>query len=179
MTHDLGLRLEDNETMKLNGSQIAIQIATFFGIGRLPKGPGTWATLGTVPLAFGLLHLSPISYMAITIVLLIVGIVCCEIAEKVRNTHDDGDLVIDEVVGFLLTMTWLPITWQSFVLGFVFFRFLDILKPFPVNLLDKRVKGGLGVMIDDVAAGILANAALQVIYAKTNWLGSQLISLSS
>jgi phosphatidylglycerophosphatase A len=98
-------------------------------------------------------------------------------AEKSRNTHDDGDLVIDEVVGLLITMTWLPITWQSFVFSFILFRILDIGKPFPINLLDKRIKGGLGVMLDDVAAGMIANVLLQLVYSKTNWLGSQVVTL--
>lgn len=177
IVHDRLSRLRDNQEMKERTAKIAIQIATFFGIGSWPRIPGTWATLATVPIAFGLLHLNPVLYMGITFFVLIAGVIACEITEKSRNTHDDGDLVIDEVVGFLITMTWLPITWQSFVFGFFLFRFLDILKPFPVNLLDKRIEGGLGVMLDDVAAGILANVVLQVIYTKTNWLGSQLITL--
>lgn len=158
-------------------SKIAFQIATFFGIGLLPKAPGTWATLAALPLAFAFLHLSPLTYMVLTVLLLFVGIFACDLTEKLRGSHDGQDLVIDEVVGLLITMTWLPITWQSFVLGFIFFRALDILKPFPINLIDKRIKGGLGVMLDDVAAGIIANVILQLIYSKTNWLGSQVVYL--
>lgn len=156
-------------------TKIALQIATLFGIGKLPKAPGTWASLASLPVAFLLLHLNPVTYMALTFVLLIVGIIACDIVDRFRNSHDDGDLVIDELVGILITMTWLPITWQSFVLGFILFRLLDILKPFPINLLDKRIKGGLGVMLDDVAAGMIASVLLQLVYSKTNWLGSQLV----
>ena len=156
-------------------SKIALQIATLFGIGYLPKAPGTWATLASLPVAFLFLKLGPMIHMALTFLLLIIGIFACDIIGRDRNTHDDSELVIDELVGILITMTWLPITWQSFVLGFILFRLLDILKPFPINLLDKRIKGGLGVMLDDVAAGMIANVILQLVYSKTNWLGSQLV----
>ena len=156
-------------------TKIALQIATLFGIGNLPKAPGTWATLASLPVVFLLLRLNPLTYMILTFLLLIIGIVACDILGRHRNSHDDGDLVIDELVGILITMTWLPITWQSFVLGFILFRILDIVKPFPINLLDKRIKGGLGVMLDDVAAGMIASVLLQLVYSKTNWLGSQLV----
>ncbi len=167
----------DNSYMQDMRSKIATQIATLFGIGNLPKAPGTWATLASLPVVFLLLHLNPVAYMVVTFLLLIIGIIACDILNRHRNSHDDGDLVIDELVGILITMTWLPITWQSFVLGFILFRLLDILKPFPINLLDKRIKGGLGVMLDDVAAGMIASVILQLVYSKTNWLGSQLVIL--
>lgn len=157
--------------------KVSFQIATFFSIGLLPKMPGTWATLATIPVAWGLMQMNPVAYMGATFVLLIVGIIACEVVESGSGKHDQGHLVIDEVVGYLIAMTWLPITWQSFVFGFVFFRALDIVKPFPINFLDRRMKGGLGVMLDDVAAGVLSNIVLQVIYTKTNWLGSQLVTL--
>jgi len=73
-------------------------------------------------------------------------------------------------------MTWLPMTWQSMLFGFVLFRVLDILKPFPIGFIDKKVQGGLGVIADDVVAGLIANIALQVVYSQTNWLGARLIS---
>lgn len=170
---------ESDTTSPMNErvNKMVLQIATFFGIGSLPKAPGTWATLAALPVAYVFLKLGPLPYMVLTFLLLIVGIIACDILEKSRSSHDDGDLVIDEVVGLLITMTWLPITWQSFVLGFFLFRILDIFKPFPINLLDKRIKGGLGVMLDDVAAGIIANVVLQLIYSKTNWLGSQVVTL--
>jgi len=158
--------------------KVSFQIATFFSIGLLPKMPGTWATLATIPVAWGMLtQMSPVTYMAVTFLLLIIGAFACEVVETGTGQHDQGHLVIDEVVGYLITMTWLPITWQSFVFGFVFFRALDIAKPFPINFLDRRMKCGLGVMLDDVAAGVLANVVLQLIYTKTNWLGSQLVTL--
>jgi phosphatidylglycerophosphatase A len=158
-------------------SKIALIIATFFGAGKLPKAPGTWGSLAALPFAFLFLHLNPVAYMGLTFFILLVGVFACDITEKSRNTHDDSDLVIDEVVGILITMTWLPISWQSLVFGFILFRILDIWKPFPINLLDRRIKGGLGVMLDDVAAGIIANVILQIVYSKTSWLGSQMVTL--
>lgn len=156
--------------------KISFGVATFLGIGLLPKMPGTWATLATIPVVIGATYVGPFFYMGLTFVLLILGALACEVVEAQSEVHDSGHLVIDEVVGFLITMTWLPITWQSFVFGFVFFRMLDIAKPFPISFLDRRVKGGLGVMIDDVAAGVIANVVLQVIYTKTSWLGSQMVT---
>jgi phosphatidylglycerophosphatase A len=83
--------------------------------------------------------------------------------------------VIDEVIGFLITMTWLPMTWQAYLAGFLLFRVLDIFKPFPIGYLDEKVPGGLGVVADDVAAGMIANIILQVVLVKTAWLGMQIL----
>ena len=85
----------------------------------------------------------------------------------------------DEVVGFLITMVWLPLTWQSLLLGFVLFRFFDIVKPPPIRQLDQHVKGGFGVMIDDIAAGLISSVILQIIYTQTSWLGVQISTLTS
>lgn len=150
-----------------------LQLATFFGVGLLPKGPGTWGTLATMPFAIFLAWLGPLYHMTLTVLLLPVAILAAEIYEREKAKHDAKEIVIDEVLGFLITMTWLPMTWQSFAIGFVLFRMLDIFKPFPIGYLDKKIQGGLGVVIDDVAAGIIANIVLQLIYAKTAWLGVQ------
>lgn len=155
-----------------------IRIATFFGIGKARKAPGTWGTLATIPLVLLLMHFGILTYMVATLLLLPLAIVSAEVYEKQSATHDSKEIVIDEVLGFMITMTWLPMSWQSFVLGFLLFRALDIWKPFPISYLDKKVQGGLGVVIDDVAAGIVANLILQVVYTKTNWLGSQLVILT-
>lgn len=139
----------------------------------MPKIPGTWGTLATLPLAWLLMQTGPIIYMIAVVLLLPVAILAAEMYEQETKSHDSGAIVIDEVLGFLITMTWLPINWRSFVLGFLLFRLLDIWKPFPISYLDKKIPGGLGVVIDDVAAGIVANVILQIVYTKTMWLGSQ------
>lgn len=155
-----------------------LKLATFFGVGKLPKGPGTWGTLATVPVAFLLAKGGPLIYMTVTLLLVPIAIVAAELYMKEHNVKDAPEIVIDEVIGFLITMTWMPLTWQAFVAGFVLFRFLDILKPPPIKYFDKRVPGGLGVVMDDLVAGVMANIFLQFIYAQTNWLGSQSITFS-
>lgn len=154
-------------------------IATWFYVGKIPKAPGTWATFATLPLALGLNSAGPILYMAIIFVILVVGIIAADFYEKQTSVADNSEIVIDEVVGFLITMLWLPPTWQAYLVGFALFRFLDILKPFPIGFLDKRVKGGMGIMIDDLVAGIIANVVLQQLYTHTSFLGSQLIHISN
>lgn len=146
-----------------------------FGIGRFPKGPGTVGTLVTIPIVILLSKLGPLYYMGAVILLLPVGIAACEAYEQVKGGHDHKEIVIDEVLGFLITMVWLPMTWQAILIGFALFRVLDITKPLFIGYLDKKIQGGLGVMIDDVAAGIIASLIMQVIYTQTNWLGSQIL----
>lgn len=153
--------------------KIITLLATFFGSGRLPKSPGTWGTLATIPLWYGLAQLHAIPYMIIVLLLCVLAILVAQAYESMTNTHDSKEIVIDEVVGFLITMTWLPMTWQSLVFGFVLFRIVDIVKPPPIRQLDRKVKGGVGVVIDDIAAGIVCNIVLQLIYTHTSWLGAQ------
>ena len=88
------------------------------------------------------------------------------------------EIVIDEMIGFMIAMTWMPQTWQAYLAGFCLFRFLDILKPPPIRYFDRRVPGGLGVVLDDVVAGLVANIFLQFIYSQTPWLGIQNIVFS-
>ncbi len=157
---------------------LLLQLATFFSIGKFPKAPGTAATLATIPIWYLLAQTGPLIYMIVTLLLVPVGILAAQAYEGHSQKHDSKEIVIDEVVGFLITMTWLPITWQSCILGFFIFRFLDIVKPWPIGLLDRKVQGGVGVMIDDIAAGLIGSLILQVIYTKTNWLGSQILILT-
>lgn len=149
-------------------------LATFFYIGKFPKAPGTMATLATIPLWYLLSDLNPVWYMVIVFIIVIAGIFIAQAYEKIKHTHDSKEIVIDEVAGFLITMVWLPVTWQSALFGFILFRFFDIVKPPPIRQLDQKVMGGVGVMIDDVAAGIIANLLLQIVYNKTLWLGAQI-----
>mgnify|MGYP001609036609 CR=1 FL=1 len=98
---------------------------------------------------------------------------------KTLINKDSKEIVIDEVVGFLITMAWVPLTWQSAVIGFCLFRFFDIVKPPPIRQLDKKIPGGFGVMIDDIAAGIISSILMQLIYNQTNWLGIQISTLTA
>lgn len=152
-----------------------IRFATFFGIGKLPKAPGTWGSLAALPLAYGLNWVGPLAIMVAVAVFAILGVLACEFYEQDFGGHDHPEIVIDEVVGILITMTWLPNTWQAYLVGFLAFRVLDIWKPFPIGYLDKKVPGGIGVMADDIAAGILANIGLQLLYTNTYLLGARLV----
>lgn len=150
-------------------------IATFFNIGKIKFAPGTWGTLATVPFVYAVAQTNGLIYMIVCLLLLPLAILAAEFHERKLGTHDSSEIVIDEVLGFFIAMTWVPITWQSMLIGFFLFRVLDILKPFPIGYIDKKVHGGLGVIADDLVAGILVNIILQVILTKTNWLGTQII----
>ncbi len=156
-----------------------ILIATYFNIGRISKAPGTVATAATIPLWWALSQAGPLIYMLVVLMLIPLGIFAAKAYEAQSSEHDAKEIVIDEVVGYLITMVWLPLTWQSMVLGFIIFRFLDIVKPPPIRQLDQHVKGGFGVMIDDIAAGLIGSVILQIIYTQTSWLGVQISTLTS
>lgn len=148
-------------------------IATCGGVGYLPKAPGTWGTLVAVPFAMGLAMLPPLVSMLAILTLAILGIMASERVCQQSGVHDQQSIVIDEFVGFLIAVNWLPQTWQSYVFAFVLFRFLDITKPLFIGRLDRQLKGGVGVMADDLAAGIVANVLLQWVYYNTPFLGLQ------
>jgi phosphatidylglycerophosphatase A len=151
------------------------KIATFFGVGFFPKGPGTAGTVAAIPLVLLLSWAGPLIYMVVTILLLPVAILAAQVYEDDVGGHDHKEIVIDEVVGFLVAMTWLPMTWQAMLAGFLLFRVLDIFKPFPISYLDEKVPGGLGVVVDDLVAGIVVSLILQYVYQHTTWLGSQVM----
>ncbi|MGE5085325.1 MAG: phosphatidylglycerophosphatase A [Bacillota bacterium] len=151
------------------------KLATFFGVGLSPKAPGTVATAATIPVVYLLNLAGPLVYMLAILILLPVGILAAQVYEDDMGGHDHSEIVIDEVVGFLITMVWLPMTWQAILIGFVVFRLLDITKPLFIGYLDKKIQGGLGVMVDDVAAGIVASLFMQFLFTHTNWLGSQIL----
>jgi len=131
----------------------------------MPFVPGTFGTLGAFPVVYAFALLGPLPYMIATIVFIVFSVLVAHIFESFHGEHDSSCIVIDEVAGFLVTMTWVPLTPQYWIAGFLLFRIFDMLKPFPIGLLDAKVKGGLGTVIDDVAAGLVANVILQF------WLG--------
>jgi phosphatidylglycerophosphatase A len=151
-------------------------VAIYFGVGLSPKAPGTVATVATIPLVLLLSLAGPIIYMISVVILLPIGIMAAQVYESDKGGHDHKEIVIDEVVGFLITMIWMPMTWQAILIGFILFRLLDITKPLFIGYLDKKIQGGLGVMLDDVAAGVIASLVMQLLFTHTNWLGSQVIA---
>ena len=133
-----------------------------FGSGLSPRAPGTAGTLLAIPLYLLVAHWSLPLYSLFIIVTALLGIWFCEAASRELGVHDHPGIVWDEFVGYWITMWALPNNWIWVVAGFVVFRILDIAKPWPISVLDKKVKGGFGIMIDDIVAGILACAALHL-----------------
>jgi phosphatidylglycerophosphatase A len=131
-------------------------IATALGAGYSPIAPGTCGTAVTVPLAFALATLPLWQYAIVVVAITAVGIWAADRADRAWGTHDSGRIVIDEVAGYLVTMALVDRGhWAPLVVGFVVFRALDIIKPPPVRWLDRNLPGGFGVVIDDIAAGVL------------------------
>ncbi|OYZ17399.1 MAG: hypothetical protein B7Y39_15355 [Bdellovibrio sp. 28-41-41] len=159
--------------------KIAEIISTWFYVGKIRFAPGTWGTLATVPFVILFQTFGSILYMVCAFVILFAGIFLSDIYEKSKGNHDLSEIVIDEVAGYMIAMTMLPMTWQALAAGFILFRFFDILKPFPIGWLDRKIGGGLGVMLDDVAAGVITNVILQLLYTKTTLLGTQLIFINT
>lgn len=135
-------------------------LAFGFGSGLAPKAPGTFGTLAAVPLYLLLTQLDLLTYSALVVLAGIVGIWICGKASKELNVHDHPGIVWDEFVGFWVTMWMLPTTWYTVLAGFALFRFFDIVKPWPIRFYDKNLGGGLGIMLDDILAGIASCAIL-------------------
>jgi phosphatidylglycerophosphatase A len=131
-------------------------LALGMGSGLSRYAPGTAGTLVAVPLGLLLKQLPPSLFWIALVGLFLVGIPICGTAARMIGRDDPGSIVWDEMVGFWLTVAVLPVTWAWWLAGFVWFRFFDILKPWPIRTLEKRVAGGLGIMLDDVLAGAYA-----------------------
>jgi phosphatidylglycerophosphatase A len=136
-------------------------LAYGFGSGLAPVAPGTFGTLAALPLFWLLKDLSLPVYLLLTVLAFIAGIWICQQAVDWLGRDDPSAVVWDEIVGYLVTMTAAPAGWQWMVIGFVLFRLFDIWKPWPISLADRKLHGGLGIMLDDVLAGIYAAIVLQ------------------
>ena len=138
-------------------------LATVFGVGYSPVAPGTLGTLVAI-LVYYFLSEIPSPLNEITLIgFFFLSVWVSENAERLFGKKDDQKIVIDEIIGFLITMLWVPKTIRFVMIGFFLFRVFDILKPFPIRHVEKRFKGGFGVVLDDVAAGVYANIVLQII----------------
>lgn len=149
----------------INKSQLKdpiVFIALGLGSGLTPKAPGTAGTVLAIPLYLLMQPLTLTSYAIITFALIIAGIWICGYATRKLGVHDHPGIVFDEIAGFLVTMFAAPSGWLWLVVGFVLFRFFDAVKPWPVSWFDKNLKGGFGIMIDDIVAGGLSFAVIQI-----------------
>ncbi len=134
-----------------------------FGSGCAPKAPGTMGTLVGVLFYLPLQLLALPYYVAVVVFVSLIGIWLCGQTARALGVHDHPGIVWDEIAGYLLTMVAAPAGWGWIALGIVLFRIFDIWKPWPIGLLDKQLKGGLGVMADDLLAGIFSLTIMQII----------------
>ena len=143
-------------------------LAFGFGSGLLPKAPGTYGTLVGIPIYLLIQPLPLIYYSVIVVLAFAIGIWLCEVTSRDLGVHDHGGIVWDEIVGYLVTMALAPSGWLWVVAGFLLFRLFDILKPWPIRWFDQRVEGGLGIMLDDLIAGLFAAGCL-VLLNRWEW----------
>lgn len=145
-------------------------LALGFGSGLAPKAPGTFGTIAAIPLVLLLSVYCTLNlYIALTIIFSVVGIWICGVTATDMQVHDDSSIVWDEVVGMMITLIAVPLSWQNVLLGFVLFRLFDIVKPWPISYLDKHVHGGFGIMVDDILAGLFALVCMQF-FLFMQWL---------
>ncbi len=131
-----------------------------FGSGLIPLMPGTFGSLAAIPLILLLAPAGNVIFITATILSSIAGVYFCGKTATDMGVHDHGSIVWDEVAGMLLTFLFVPLSMSTLIAGFVLFRIFDILKPWPIGPVDKTVHGGLGIMLDDILAGIMACVCL-------------------
>ncbi|MEF3192837.1 MAG: phosphatidylglycerophosphatase A [Halothiobacillaceae bacterium] len=137
-------------------------LAHGLGSGLVPMAPGTFGTLAALLPWLLLAQLALPLYLAVVLLAALAGVWLCGEAARKMGRDDPGSIVWDEWVGLWVALVGLPPTWPWVLAGFVLFRLFDILKPWPVGWLDRRFHGGFGIMLDDIAAGIMAAACLQI-----------------
>jgi phosphatidylglycerophosphatase A len=141
-------------------------IATFFGIGHLQPGSGTWAAAVTILFWSGGSHWlrtgweAPVALL-VSVVITLIGIPTSSVVARESGRKDPGFVVIDEVAGQMIALVGVPVNWKYLLAGFILFRSLDIVKPFPLRRLE-LLPGGTGIMLDDVGAGLYALVLLQI-----------------
>lgn len=139
-------------------------LATGFYIGNIPFAPGTFGSIPGLALGFFVAGLKLPLALACTGLFIAMAVRIAAEAEKLLKKKDPACIVIDEIAGMAVTLVGLPFNLTTVLIGFIIFRFLDILKPFPIRALDQQVSGGVGIVMDDVVAGIFANLLLRLIY---------------
>jgi len=140
----------------------AVLLARGFGAGCSPVAPGTVGTAVAVPLVCLQLVLSTEVFLVFVLVFVLGAVYVAAVADKQMDETDDPSIVVDEMAGFLIAMAYVPLTPWSLLGGFVLFRALDIFKPPPINTVERKFSGGLGIVGDDLVAGLMTNALLQL-----------------
>lgn len=143
--------------------KVALLLSLWFGTGLLPGIPGTFGTAGAIPL-YLLTDILDLRYQALLVLIIVIGAIwSSHRSHRILGRVDPREIVIDEVAGFLLTVVFIPFTLRNLIAGFFLFRFFDILKPPPVRTIERRVKGGFGVVLDDLLAGVYAHLSLRLV----------------
>lgn len=143
--------------------KLALCLSLWFGAGLMPVAPGTFGTLAALPIAVFKNNFGTFYEVLILAIVILVAVWASGVSEKLLGRVDPSEVVIDEVAGFLMTIFLLPASWLNLTLGFFLFRFYDILKPFPIGTLERRVKGGAGIVVDDLLAGVYGNLSVRVL----------------
>ena len=138
-------------------------LAFGFGSGLSPFAPGTMGTLAAIPFIFALKSLGTPGFWIVLLLLFLLGIWLCDQVSRKLGVHDHGGIVWDEMVGYWLSMAFVPLQWQWLLAAFVLFRFFDIVKPWPIRQLDRKVSGGFGIMIDDIVAAVFTMVILALV----------------
>ena len=143
------------------GERAVLFVATGFFIGTVPFAPGTFGSLLGLPLCFLLSRLNFLQSLICILVFILFAIGIASAAEKIIKQKDPGQIVIDEIAGLMVALAGLPFNLKTVLAGFIIFRVFDILKPFPIRILEKRVGGGSGIVLDDVLAGVYGNLIIR------------------
>ena len=144
--------------------KLIVALATGLYSGKIPFAPGTWGSAFALIPWYFCRGLSLVNYLIVLAVIFVVGFLTSGSAEKIIDRPDPGCIVIDEILGMFITLTLAPNHPVAWLLGFVLFRIFDVLKPFPVSWFDTHLHGGIGIMMDDVMAGVYALICLQLIW---------------
>jgi len=141
--------------------KVALLLSIWFGAGLFPGMPGTFGTAAAIPL-YLLVNFLHTRYQALFLLIIIIGAIwSSHRSQCILGTVDPHEIVIDEVAGFLLSIIFLPFTLRNLIAGFFLFRFFDILKPPPIKMIEEKVKGGWGIVFDDLAAGVYTYLSLR------------------
>jgi len=141
-------------------------LAFGFGSGLSPVAPGTMGTLAAVPFVFALKNLETAGFWLVLFLLFLSGVKLCTHVSRKLGVHDHGGIVWDEMVGYWMATALVPLQWHWLLAAFVLFRFFDIVKPWPIRQIDRKISGGFGIMLDDVIAALFT---MVILAALSTW----------
>ncbi len=150
-------------------ARTALFIATGFGAGYLPRAPGTWGSLWGIGVAAVVNLFSPGAAISLMAFLIVVAVWSSEVAARHFGQEDPGRVVVDEIAGMALSLWTVPLSVINIIAAFFLFRALDIFKPFPIRQIERRFHGGVGIVMDDLVAGVVTNIVLHIMGSLNVW----------